>query len=114
MFQGFLWGNFMKKSASFFLFLIILLAAGGFAFYLGWSQFKFLKFCPSLLSKLFCQWFKIPTTTSRVYWLNKIKFMLLHNLNISCNTTRKFITRTYTMVKWFYKHTIHTTNNSRK
>ncbi len=30
----------MKKSASFFLCLIILLAAGGFAFYLGWSQFK--------------------------------------------------------------------------
>lgn len=40
MFQGFLWGNFVKKSASFFLCLIILLAAGGFAFYLGWSQFK--------------------------------------------------------------------------
>ena len=30
----------MKKSTSFFLCLIILLAAGGFAFYLGWSQFK--------------------------------------------------------------------------
>lgn len=30
----------MKKSTSFFMCLIILLAAGGFAFYLGWSQFK--------------------------------------------------------------------------
>lgn len=30
----------MKKSTSFFLCLIILLAAGGFAFYVGWSQFK--------------------------------------------------------------------------
>lgn len=30
----------MKKSTSFFMCMFILLAAGGFAFYLGWSQFK--------------------------------------------------------------------------
>jgi hypothetical protein len=76
--------------------------------------FDFLELSPGFFRKFFCQRFNIPAAAGRIDRLNKVEFMLFHDLDITGNTAGKYITGTNAMIKRFDIHAVHTANNRRE